>query len=306
VIVAAGLTPAWQQIMRFDRFRAGEVNRAKDVHWCASGKVLNVAMALAHLGGPCETIALVGGPPREHIAHEFSSLGIRARWVEAHWSTRVCTTILDLEARSATELVENAGPVTAEELDEFRTVYAQAVAGAELAILTGSLPRGAPRTFFRELLAHTRCRAVLDIRGQELLEALACHPFLVKPNREELAGSLGRPLETDAQLKGALRELNERGATWAVVTHGAEPVWASSQNTFYRFESPAVEVVNPIGSGDCLAAGIGWGLARDMEPIEAIRLGIAAAAENVRQLLPSRLDPAHVLARKDSVFAEQI
>jgi tagatose 6-phosphate kinase len=306
VIVAAGLTPAWQQIMRFDRLRVGEVNRARDVHWCASGKVLNVGVALAHLGGPCETIALVGGPPREQIAREFSSLGIRARWVEAHWSTRVCTTILDLEAGLATELVENAGPVTAGELDEFRATYEQAVAGAELAILTGTLPRGAPPRFFRELLAQTRCRAVLDIRGQELLETLECRPFLVKPNREELAGSLGRGLETDAQIRDALRELNDRGAAWAVVTHGAEPVWASSQNTFYRFECPTVDVVNPIGSGDCLAAGIGWGLARGMEPVEAIRLGMAAAAENVRQLLPARLDPAQVLARSELILAEQI
>jgi tagatose 6-phosphate kinase len=132
VIVAAGLSPAWQQIMRFDRFRAGEVNRARDVHWCASGKVLNVAVALAHLGAACETIALVGGPPREQIAREFAALGIRARWVEAHWSTRVCTTILDLETGRATELVENAGPVTAAELDEFRTAYAQSAAAAEL------------------------------------------------------------------------------------------------------------------------------------------------------------------------------
>ncbi|HEV3138440.1 MAG TPA: PfkB family carbohydrate kinase, partial [Pirellulales bacterium] len=64
--------------------------------------------------------------------------------------------------------------------------------------------------------------------------------------------------------------------------------------------------VNPIGSGDCLAAGIGWGLARGMEPLAAIRLGIAAAAENVQQLLPARLDPEKVLARTESILAEQV
>ena len=39
MIVAAGLTPAWQQILRFDALRLGEVNRAVEAHWCASGKV---------------------------------------------------------------------------------------------------------------------------------------------------------------------------------------------------------------------------------------------------------------------------
>lgn len=31
MIVAAGLTPAWQQIMRFEQFLPGEVNRAAEV-----------------------------------------------------------------------------------------------------------------------------------------------------------------------------------------------------------------------------------------------------------------------------------
>ena len=31
MILSAGLTPAWQQILVFDRFRYGEVNRAAEV-----------------------------------------------------------------------------------------------------------------------------------------------------------------------------------------------------------------------------------------------------------------------------------
>jgi hypothetical protein len=35
MILAAGLTPAWQQIYVFDRFHPGEVNRAIGVGRCA-------------------------------------------------------------------------------------------------------------------------------------------------------------------------------------------------------------------------------------------------------------------------------
>jgi tagatose 6-phosphate kinase len=306
VIVVAGLTPAWQQILRFDRFRPGEVNRALDVRWCASGKVLNVAVALAHLGGEFETVALAGGPPLEQMDRELASLGIHPRWITAHWSTRVCTTILDLESARATELVENAGPVTPAELEAFCGTYRQAVSAATIAILTGSLPRGASPAFFRELLKVTSCPAILDVRGEELFQALECRPFLVKPNREELAGSLGRSLETDAQLKQALGELNRRGATWAVVTHGRDAVWISGDNQCYRIQPPQVKVVNPIGSGDCLAAGIGWALDRGMEPLKAIRIGVAAAVENVGQLLPARLDSGEVSTRAESLVIESV
>src|SRR5262249_7617530 len=62
LILAAGLTPAWQQILQFDALAVGEVNRATDVQWCASGKVLNVGIALGHLGAESLTLAPLGGP----------------------------------------------------------------------------------------------------------------------------------------------------------------------------------------------------------------------------------------------------
>jgi tagatose 6-phosphate kinase len=306
LILAAGLTPAWQQILRFDDFRVGEVNRASDVHWCASGKVLNVGIALAHLGAPSETIAPLGGPALAEIDREFTSLGIRRRWIETHWSTRVCTTILETQTLRATELVENAAPVTAAELEEFATAFAESAAEARLAILTGSLPSGVARVFFRDLALSAGCPVILDMRGQELLEALPCRPFLVKPNREELVQTLGRDIAGDAQLRDAMQGLNDRGAEWVVITQGAGPVWASSRGRFYRFMPPQVEVVNPIGSGDCLAAGIAWGLFGGSQPLDAIRLGIAAAAENVGQLLPGRLDPQRVSRRAESIVKEPL
>jgi sugar/nucleoside kinase (ribokinase family) len=52
--------------------------------------------------------------------------------------------------------------------------------------------------------------------------------------------------------------------------------------------------VNPIGCGDCLAAGLAIGLNRGQSLKEAVRLGMAAAADNVTQLQPARLDPQRV------------
>jgi tagatose 6-phosphate kinase len=306
LIVAAGLTPAWQQIMRFDGFRPGEVNRAIDVHRCASGKVLNVAVALAHLGAPCEVVSLLGGWTGEQIDREFTSLGIRRRWVATHWATRVCTTILDNETARTTELVENAGPATAAELDEFRRVYAERAAQAQFVILSGSLPAGAPSSYFRDLLALAPSPAILDIRGAELIAALERPVFLVKPNREELAATLAEDLSGDDRLRAAMARLNERGCEWVLVTDGPRAAWVSSREGFFRFTPPKLASVNPIGAGDCLAAGLAWGLSNGAAPLAAIQIGMAAAAENVEQLLPARLDPETVLARAPSITFERV
>jgi len=306
LIVAAGLSPAWQQIMRFDGFRAGEVNRAIDVHWCASGKVLNVGIALKHLAAAAETISMVGGSTGELIKHEFESLGVPATWLPTRSPTRVCTTILDLKTGAATELVENAADVDAAELTAFRSQYAASASRAELTILTGSLPYGAPHTFFRELLDCTTCPAIVDIRGPDLLAVLERGVFMVKPNREELARTVGRQIADERQLQSAMLELNNRGAEWVLISDGPRPAWASSREQIFRLTPPRVEPVNPIGSGDCLAAGIAWAIAEGSDALTAIRRGVGAAAYNVGQLLPARLERDTVFRLAAEVACERI
>jgi tagatose 6-phosphate kinase len=300
VILVAGLSPAWQQIVSLEELRVGEVNRAQEVAWCASGKVVNVALGLAHLEPAAgarpsvRAVAVIGGAGGAAIRREFDELRIDARWVESQSPTRVCTTILDRKQRQTTELVENAGPIGPEELSEFQSIFRKEALHADVVVLTGSLPGGVPATTYRDLICDARGRVIIDVQGTPLLEALPARPFLVKPNREELGRTLGRELATDADLHAAMLEVNRRGAEWVIVTQGKLAVWASRGNALFKIEPPAVEVVNPIGCGDCLAAGLAWGLSRGFDVPEALLRGVAAAGENAKQLLPSRLDPARV------------
>lgn len=301
MILVAGLTPAWQQIMRFDAFRPGEVNRAREVHWCASGKVLNVGIALAQLGARSLTLAPVGGSAAAAIEREFAALKVDRRWIDVAAPTRVCTTILDAGASRTTELVENAGALTEADRCRFADAFTAESAAASLVVLTGSLPSGTRSSWYRELAENATCPIVADVRGAELVALLPLRPLVVKPNREELAWTVGRSLTEDQDLHAAMREINESGAGWVVVSDGARAVWVRGAGRLYRYEPPPVEVVNPIGAGDCLAAGLAWGLQLGLDVPRAVALGMAASAENVRQLLPARLDPVLVERRQAEV-----
>jgi 1-phosphofructokinase family hexose kinase len=309
-ILAAGLSPARQQILVFDRFRPGEVNRASEVHWCGSGKVLNVGIALAQLSGAtsvCRTLSVIGARARSAIEPEMAALGVECRWIETQRPTRICTTILDRSTGQATELVENAPPLSLDEVARFRAAFGEEAADADAIVLSGSLPAGTPVALYRELLEMTHARAILDARGPELLAALERRPFLVKPNREELAQTVGRELSNDADLHTSMRELNQRGAEWVVVTHGANAAWASHGDALYRVEPLIVsQVVNAIGSGDCLAAAVAWASVTGTPMLDALRFGIGAAAENLGTLLPARLDPARVAKLAAGVRVEVV
>jgi 1-phosphofructokinase family hexose kinase len=307
MILSAGLTPAWQQVLIFDAFRYGEVNRASEVHWLSQGKVLNAGIATHHLGGPSLTLAPLGGPPLMQIDREFNDIGIPHRWITTEASTRVCTTILDRATGVMTELVENGKPLTSTELESFRLAYAEEAAKADVAVLVGSLPMGTPLAYYRELVARTPCPAVLDFRGEGLLATLDLRPLVIKPNREELSHTFGQPLDDDCCLLDAMRSLNARGAQWVVITQGPGPVFLTSASKAYRLHTlPVEEIVNPIGSGDSMAAGIAWAIRDGREMVDAVRFGIAAAAENVRRLDTGRLDPARVQQQAMQVHAEDI
>ncbi|MBX9679276.1 MAG: bifunctional hydroxymethylpyrimidine kinase/phosphomethylpyrimidine kinase [Gemmataceae bacterium] len=294
MIVAAGLTPAWQQILSFRHFHPGEVNRAEAAHWCASGKAVNVATAIRHLGGDAILLSPRGGTVGTLLSEDCNRLGVAARWIDTTASARVCTTILDQTTGSTTELVENAAPLTSAELAAFIEATRQASRTADVMVLSGSLTSGAPATVYRDILDGYPGRAIVDARGDELQAALAHRPFLIKPNREELARTVGRTLADEAAVWQAMDEVRARGASWVVVSAGPGAMLIASPEGRYRLQPPPAPVVNPIGCGDCLAAGIAWSLSLGSTALEAIRHGIGAAADNLGRLLPARLNADRV------------
>ena len=294
MILAAGLTPAWQQILVFDHLVPGDVNRAREAHWCPSGKVLNVGVALRHLGAKSMTLSAGGGWSWSAMHAELDALNVPHRWIPISHASRVCTTVIDSSGHVTTELVENSAAFTADELAAFQHAYLEEAEAAEIVVLSGSLPSGTPRTYYRDLIVRTASRVILDIRGLELLEALATQPFLVKPNRAELAHTLKRELKDDSDLQAAMHDLNTRGARWVVISDGPRAVWVSSAGQIWKIEPPLISVVNPIGSGDSLAAGLAVALDSGADVLDAVRYGIAAAADNATQLLPCRLDPQRI------------
>ncbi len=312
MILAAGLSPAWQQILVFDRFTRGEVNRAIETCACASGKVINVGLALASLGAESRTLSVLGGRAGLMIAEELAALGVPSRWITDPATTRTCTTIIERSTGEITELVENAPRIEAISCEAFLAALREEAIHAEWVILSGSLPpiadRPSTRLLYREMLEclPSTARVILDARGPEMLECLGQHPFLVKPNREELALTVGRDLTDPDALLTAMREVNELGAKWVLVTQGAREVWLSSRTELWCFTPPEIAVVNAIGCGDCLTAGLTASLAEGHDLPTAVRYGIAAAGDNAAQLLPARLSPSRVRTLAERVCTVRV
>jgi tagatose 6-phosphate kinase len=194
--------------------------------------------------------------------------------------------------------------VAVQELARYTKTFAARAVKADVIVLSGSLPTETPRSFYRDLLTAAAgspsltsdsesARLVFDFRGPELLECLSFRPFLVKPNREELASTVGRSLDDDAAVLAAMRELNGAGAKWVLVTNGGEPAWLTSRDETWQVGPPAgAPLVNPIGCGDSVAAGIAVGLSEQKSVQECVSLGFGAAAANLERMECARFESA--------------
>lgn len=295
--ICLGTTPTVQQTMIFDRVRIDAVNRASTVLRGASGKPVNVARVLHLLGERARLCVPLGGDTGRFMRQCFDDERIEHRCIEVAAPTRTCVTLINRADGTATELVEEPAPLSADDAAAMLTALRQSVGGAAMLILSGSLAPGIGEDFYAECCraaAAANVPVILDASGPALARALPHRPLLVKPNRVELAATLGKSLDTDADLRDAMRLLHDQGAQWVAATMGRDGAMLCDGENFWRIPAVPIKAISPIGSGDAFAAGLAAGVARGQSIPDAARLATAAAAANAMVPGSGVLNPSDV------------
>lgn len=295
-VVCFGLAPAVQRSLLLERFRVGEVNRARKTQVSVGGKAVNAGLALAVLGRSAVVTGLNGGEPGRFIERFLRERGVETAFTRAPWPTRTCTTIQDAFTGSTTELVEEARTPSQEDLRRFERAARALLKRASLALICGALPPGVPvDCWFRLADASRKCQvpALIDASGTALLRALSAGPLLCKMNVGELAQTVAEACRTEAEILAAARRLTAAGAGWVLVTHGAEAaILAAADGRAWRVLPPTVQALSPIGSGDCALAGLAHAFLNGASMPDAARFGLACGSANARTLAPADFDAA--------------
>ncbi len=292
MILCIGTTPAAQRVMVFQRLTLDAVNRAAVTMDGIAGKSINVVKVLKTLGEDPLATGFLGGPRGEAIRDALATARIQADFVAVSAPTRQCITVIDESAGSITELVEESRPVEAADFEKLTVVVERRISQCQAVVMSGTITPGGPTAFYQrctELARRSGVLAVVDAQGPALTEALRARPDLVKPNRQELARTLGRELPTEPDVIAAMRELHERGAQRVIVTAGSAATVAFDGKRVWRIQAPRIKALNPIGSGDAFTAGLTWRLVRGDDLGEACRWGTAAGAANALSLMPGEL-----------------
>ena len=297
-ILALGLTPALQKIHFFDKFVPGEVNRSSRIETHAGGKASNVAMALAALGDNAYAGGFNGGIAGRLAAADVAARGAIPAFTPIHAETRTCHSLVDLSARTVTELVQEFPPVTEDDLARFTRKMLALLGKCGGLTISGTLPKTFPATAyvpFGEKATALGIPWLLDSQKVPLLATLPCRPTIAKLNRFELGQTPGEQTRTNAACVRLLRKITEAGAEWALMTDGARPaLLVSSDGGLWTLAPERLakkDLASPIGSGDCTAAGIIHGLAQGWDMPEAVAFGLACGTANARNYVPADFVP---------------
>lgn len=308
-ILCVGCTPAVQRVMIFRELKLDAVNRALTTLDGAAGKSVNVAKVLKALGAKPLALGFLGGERGRYLRAVLDDRGIEHAFVEVAARTRQCVTVIDESAGAITELVEESPPVAAADYDVLLATLRRRIKGCRAVVMSGTLTPGGPADFYfhcTRLAKAVGAVSVVDAQGAALLEALEAQPGVVKPNRLELAATVGRSLPHERARMSAMRELHERGAQRLVVTAGAEPTLAFDGQSFWRIRAPRVAAMNPIGSGDSFAAALTWRLLREEDLGEACRWASAAGAANALTTLAGEVSLKDVKRLASKVVVERV
>jgi tagatose 6-phosphate kinase len=301
MIICLGTTPTVQRTMTFATLAVDGVNRATAVRQYASGKSTNVARVLHALGNDVLTTGFLGGDLGKFYRGDLDAAGIAHDFVEVEPATRLCITVVDESAHTATELIEESRPVGRAAYGTLQKKLAaminpKQIDRSALVVLSGTLPPDAPKSFYAHCveLAQPMSRVVLDAVGEPLLKALEWKPFVIKPNQAEVGRTLGMAVDTEGALRGGMKQLTEMGAPWVVVTRGRSGTLVTDGSSFWTISTPRVNVISAIGSGDAFAAGLSAGLARGEEVPQACALGVACGSANAMTADAGHLSTADV------------
>jgi len=287
MFLCVSLNPAIDKRLTLTVLERARVNRARAVQSFPGGKSTHVAMVLRTLGGNPRWIGPCGGASGQELTAGLSALGIQATTCTTLQSTRTNLEILEDDG-NFTEILEPGSALSLAEWVEFesacRNLFREEGENASV-IFSGSLPAGATPRLYADLITGARgfgCKTFLDTSGEPLRLGLADKPHFVKPNREEAAQLLGKPVRALSDAVSAVRQLLSLGAESAALSLGSEGLLFCAGADAPILFAPVVPLRprSTVGCGDSAMAGFAFGIASRYSPEDTLRLAAACGAAN--------------------------
>lgn len=276
MIYTLTISPSIDYVVEVDNFKIGNINRAKSEHAFIGGKGINVSLVLHNLGRESTALGFIAGFTGRHIKEELDHLFIKNDFVELEGLTRINVKLIG-EKETA---INGIGPSINEEDIETLIQKIERLNEEDYLIMSGAIPSLVNKNIYEEILKRIspQVHVVIDTASKALLDLLKYHPFLTKPNKEELEELFDVVINNDDELVRYAKRLIELGAKNVIVSLDKDGALLVNKDIVIKSNSPKGTVINSVGAGDSLIAGFIDQYLRSKNIVKAFYYGIASGS----------------------------
>lgn len=279
MIYTVTFNPSLDYIVSVRNFEEGSVNRASDEMILPGGKGINVSIVLNNLGMESHLLGFIAGFTGKEIERMVSDDGCISEFIKVdNGFSRI-----NVKMRSEKESeINGIGPaISSSEMTQLLDKLDKLKEG-DVLVLAGSIPASIPDTIYYDImkmLSERKIMIVVDATKDLLLNVLPLHPFLIKPNKQELAEMMNlENLSKEDIVKNAF-ELQKRGARNVLVSMAGEgAILVTEDGNVYSSAAHKGNVVNSVGAGDSMVAGFIYGYLKNKDYKEAFETGLCAGS----------------------------
>ncbi|HHX8262055.1 TPA: 1-phosphofructokinase [Vibrio diabolicus] len=285
-VVTITLNPALDLTGSVNELNVGSVSLVQQSNLHAAGKGVNVAKVLSDLGADVTVTGFLGKDNPELFHQLFNDIGVKNEFVEVQGATRINVKLVEASG-NVSDINFPGVQVTADEIARFEETLFRLAETHDYFVLAGSLPGGVTAeqcAAWIKALHQQGKKVLFDSSKAALKSGIEAHPWLIKPNDEELGDFVGEHLETPEQCQVAAQTLSDKGIENIVVSMGADGVMWLNQGEWLRAQPPRMNVVSTVGAGDTLVAGLCWGHMQLMPKNDLLRFATALSALAVSQV----------------------
>ncbi len=284
-------------------FQPGQINRSAKEEMFPGGKGLNVSVVLSELGTESVAWGYIAGKTGTMLETLAMEKGCRCDFIRLPEGETRINVKLDCEQETA---VNGSGPQIEEaQADELLDKVRKLCAG-DTVILSGNLQTGTVN-LYEEICREAKdkeIRIVVDTEGENLRQTFPYHPYLIKPNEEELLAlyknsdrdtdgdknsDISREKSPDKSMEtmiSLMKKCQEEGVRNVMVTLGGDGALLLTQKgDLYQAKIIGnSRPVSTVGAGDSTIAGFLAGMEKyrgDYE--EALQLACAAGTATACQ-----------------------
>jgi 1-phosphofructokinase family hexose kinase len=246
------------------------------------GKGADSALVLSVLGAPHLLVSFMAGESGRQLERMYRKYGICYELIWVEGETRTSHVIVETDINRHAHITTRGYSVRAEDCTRFLDCLAARLTSQDWVLIAGSLPEGAPDTFYRQVIeiAHQKgAKALIDCTGKPQAQALASRPEVVKMNQSEFMATFGKSPSGLMELaKAAKQVLLEHNLNALVITLSEEGILAITCDDSYFAHGLKLKEVNAAGAGDAASAAIAYRLSQGDDWPAALRWAGAAGA----------------------------